>query len=59
MKVSIALAQINTHLGDVQANLEKHLELIQQAKSTGSQLIVFPELSLTGYCLCGSRSYDG
>jgi NAD+ synthase (glutamine-hydrolysing) len=51
MKVSIALAQINTHLGDVQANLEKHLELIQQAKSTGSQLIVFPELSLTGYCL--------
>jgi NAD+ synthase (glutamine-hydrolysing) len=51
MKVNIALAQINTHLGDVQANLQKHLELIQQAKSAGSQLIVFPELSMTGYCL--------
>ncbi len=51
MKVNIALAQINTHLGDVNANLEKHLELINQAGSSGVDLIVFPELSLTGYCL--------
>ncbi len=51
MKVTIALAQINTHLGDVTANLEKHLEHIQQAQSSGAELIVFPELSLTGYCL--------
>jgi NAD+ synthase (glutamine-hydrolysing) len=51
MKVNIALAQINTHLGNVQWNLEKHLDLIHQATSAGSQLIVFPELSLTGYCL--------
>jgi NAD+ synthase (glutamine-hydrolysing) len=51
MKVIIALAQINTHLGDVPANLEMHLELIRQAKAAGSDLIVFPELSLTGYCL--------
>jgi predicted amidohydrolase len=51
MKVKIALAQINTHLGDVPANLGKHLELIHQAASSGADLIVFPELSLTGYCL--------
>ena len=51
MKVNIALAQIDTHLGDVNANLEKHLELIHQAESSGADLIVFPELSLTGYCL--------
>jgi predicted amidohydrolase len=51
MKVAIAQAQINTHLGDVTANLEKHLEHIQQAQSSGAELIVFPELSLTGYCL--------
>ena len=51
MKVKIALAQINTRLGDVNANLEKHLELIQQAENSGADLIVFPELSLTGYCL--------
>ena len=51
MKVNIALAQIDTHLGDVNANLEKHLELIHQAETGGAELIVFPELSLTGYCL--------
>jgi predicted amidohydrolase len=51
MKLNIALAQINTFLGDVDRNLEKHLQLIQQAQSAAAQLIVFPELSLTGYCL--------
>ena len=51
MKLNIALAQINTHLGDVQANLAKHMELIHQAQTCGAELIVFPELSLTGYCL--------
>ncbi len=51
MKVLIALAQLNTHLGDVPANLEKHLELIRQAKAVGADLVVFPELSLTGYVL--------
>lgn len=51
MKVTIALAQIATKLGDVNANLEKHLELIRQVESSGVDLIVFPELSLTGYCL--------
>ena len=51
MKVKIALAQINTKLGDVSANLEKHLELIHNAQAQGAELIIFPELSLTGYSL--------
>jgi predicted amidohydrolase len=51
MKLNIALAQINTHLGDVKSNLEKHLDLIKEAQSSKADLIVFPELSLTGYCL--------
>jgi len=50
-KINLALAQINTKLGDVEANLEKHLGLIKQARSQGSDLIIFPELSLTGYVL--------
>jgi predicted amidohydrolase len=51
MKFSIALAQINTHLGNVPANLEKHLSLIKDARAAGTDLLVFPELSLTGYVL--------
>jgi len=51
MKLNLALAQINTKLGDVDANLEKHLELAKSAKQDGADLIVFPELSLTGYVL--------
>ncbi len=51
MKLTLALAQINTHLGDIDANLEKHLALIHEAQGIGADLILFPELSLTGYVL--------
>ncbi len=51
MKIKIALAQFNSKLGDVKANLEKHLELIEEAHKQGADLIIFPELSLTGYAL--------
>jgi NAD+ synthase (glutamine-hydrolysing) len=51
MKLTLALAQINTVLGVVPANLEKHLTLVEEARSSGADLLVFPELSLTGYVL--------
>jgi len=51
MKIKIALAQFNTKLGDVTANLEKHLQTIEQAQQQGADLLIFPELSLTGYAL--------
>lgn len=51
MKLSLALSQINTRLGDVQANLEKHLQIASEARASGADLLVFPELSLTGYVL--------
>jgi predicted amidohydrolase len=51
MKLKLALAQINTRLGDIEANLAKHLELIEDARTLGTDLLVFPELSLTGYVL--------
>jgi predicted amidohydrolase len=51
MKMNLALAQIVTKLGDVESNLEKHLDYIKQAKAEKADLIVFPELSLTGYVL--------
>jgi len=51
MQVNLSLVQLATKLGDVEANLEKHLSFIKQAKSEKADLIIFPELSLTGYVL--------
>ena len=51
MKFNLALAQINTKLGKPQDNLEKHLSLAKNASQDGVDLLVFPELSLTGYVL--------
>jgi NAD+ synthase (glutamine-hydrolysing) len=51
MKLNLALAQITAKLGDVDANLEKHLNYIEQAKAQKADLVIFPELSLTGYVL--------
>lgn len=49
--LTLALAQINTRLGDVAANLDKHVAWAADARSRGADLILFPELSLTGYML--------
>lgn len=51
MNLKLALAQINTKLGVVESNLEKHLSQIKKASKDGADLIIFPELSLTGYAL--------
>ena len=51
MKIKVALAQITTKLGRVNDNLEKHLEFVETAVKQGADLVVFPELSLTGYVL--------
>lgn len=49
--VRVALAQIAPKLGDPKANLSSHLEVARQARKGGAGLVVFPELSLTGYLL--------
>jgi predicted amidohydrolase len=51
MHLNLALVQIATKLGDVEANLERHLAYISQARAGKADLVVFPELSLTGYVL--------
>jgi predicted amidohydrolase len=47
----IALAQIAPRLGDLEANLARHHQLIGDARERGAGLVVFPELGLTGYQL--------
>jgi NAD+ synthase (glutamine-hydrolysing) len=51
MKFKLGLAQINPKLGDVAANLDLHLRVIEEAAENGVELLIFPELSLTGYRL--------
>jgi predicted amidohydrolase len=65
-QIRLGLAQINTILGDLEANLEKHLDWIKRARGEDIDLLIFPELSLTGYVLqditpsvaCQARSED-
>ena len=45
----IALAQINTTVGDIAGNEGKILDGIAAATDKGAQLVVFPELTITGY----------
>lgn len=45
----IALAQINPTVGDIPANEAKILAFIERARSAGAQVVVFPELAVTGY----------
>jgi predicted amidohydrolase len=49
--IRVALAQIAPTLGRLDLNLARHHELIDQARSDGANLVVFPELGLTGYQL--------
>jgi len=49
--LTIGLAQISPVLGNDSANLQIHLDRIDQAQKQGVQLLCFPELSLTGYVL--------
>src|SRR6266478_1383377 len=46
--MKIALAQINPTVGDITGNCRKILDFIDQAKSRGAKVVVFPELSING-----------
>lgn len=47
--LTIAAAQMISFAGQLAANLERHKRFIEVAAEQGVQLLVFPELSLTGY----------
>lgn len=49
--VRIALAQVDSTLGDVDKNLERARRQVAAASEQGVDLVVFPELSLHGYAL--------
>src|SRR3712207_400987 len=49
--MQVALAQIDSILGDTEENLRKAKAVVAEAKDRGADLTVFPELSLSGYAL--------
>src|SRR6201982_2327444 len=49
--MKVAVAQISCSLGDPEANLSKVRNFSQRSKETGAELIVFPEMSDTGYSM--------
>src|SRR3954447_23494816 len=47
----ITLAQVDAHLGDIDANVDLAASVIAEAAKDSSDLIVFPELHLSGYSI--------
>ncbi len=48
-RLAVGLVQMDPALGDRARNLERHRQWVRQAATAGVELLVFPELSLTGY----------
>ena len=49
MKLSVALAQINPTVGDLNGNSALIMNSVAEAKKAGAHIIVFPEMIVTGY----------
>ena len=45
----LAIAQINSTVGDLEGNTHKIVEYVEKARSLKSDLVAFPELAVTGY----------
>jgi len=45
----IALAQINTTVGDLDGNVDKNIAFVERGKEVRADLVLFPELAVTGY----------
>jgi predicted amidohydrolase len=56
--MNVAAAQLQAVPGDVAANVAAHVRLIGEAAAAGARIVVFPELSLTGYELDRLRDDD-
>ncbi len=47
--LKVAVAQTESILGDLEANLRRHLRTIDAARTAGVEVLLFPEMSLTGH----------
>ena len=54
--ITLCAAQIAVNDDSTAANVEKHLAVLRLAAGHGAHCVVFPELSLTGYCVEKARA---
>lgn len=47
--IRLALAQLNLTVGDIEGNTKKIIENTKQARERGADIVIFPELAVTGY----------
>jgi NAD+ synthase (glutamine-hydrolysing) len=47
--MKIALAQVNCHIGNFESNSAKFIRIIHEARAGGAQVVVLPELAISGY----------
>ena len=48
-RLRVALCQLNTVVGDLDGNVERIVDALEQAEAAGCDLVAFPELAITGY----------
>lgn len=48
-KIRVAAAQLNTVVGDLPGNVDRIIEMLARASAMGADVVVFPELAITGY----------
>ena len=48
-RLRVGIAQINTTVGDFAGNADKILKMIEESRSSGVDLLTFPELAVCGY----------
>ena len=57
MTITVALAQVEPATGDIAANLAVFDDAIERAAGQGADLVIFPELALSGYA-CGDAFFE-
>lgn len=55
--MKVAVAQLESRLGDLDENFRRHTDFVQQAKAAGADVLLFPEMSLTGHS-AGARTLE-
>jgi NAD+ synthase (glutamine-hydrolysing) len=50
-RMKVSLVQLSSQIGDVESNAKEHIEILDRLKKERTDVVAFPELSLTGYLL--------